>query len=181
MTHRFASVMILLVLASFATAATAASPFANIPVAATLTGTNATGQTVTATFVGTADVTGFTFVGTEVVDASLTISGMITDSTGQIVTIPPIRPSLPVTFVSYTCDLLRLQLPPFGPATFFISGVGYTGNITSPGSKVILVPDITPASSQVRGVLCRIADLLDRDGSTSAIANQLNLLIRLLA
>ncbi len=37
MIHRFARVMILLVLASFATTAAAASPFVNIPVAGTLT------------------------------------------------------------------------------------------------------------------------------------------------
>ncbi len=46
---------------------------------------------------------------------------------------------------------------------------------------MVLVPDITASSDQVRNALCRIAQFVDNDGSAPGIAHQLNELIELLA
>lgn len=111
----------------------------------------------------------------------MTLTGQVTDSTGSVIEAldrVPIGP-LPVTFVSASCNLLKLQLAPIGIIT--PSG-GYTGEIASPGSAMIVVPDITPGSNEaVSDTLCTIAGLVANGGPVARLARELNLLIGLLA
>jgi hypothetical protein len=75
-----------------------------------------------------------------------------------------------------------MELPPF-PFGIDLASVFYHGPLTSPGSAGIVVPPITASSSEVqlKDALCRIVELFGNGGPASALANQLNRLIRLLA
>jgi len=172
MAHRFATVMILVVLASFATAAAGASPFVNIPITFTLTN-----GTETATFTGTIDVTGFGFVtATQQVVASGTFQGVVTDSLNNSTPVGPSRFTQPVTFGAHTCTQLTLQLGSIFPFEVPTPSGDYTGRFVFPDITIT-----TPSSRAVDAILCKIAELVDKGAGASTIASELRRLIALLA
>lgn len=152
-----------------ASAATATSPFTNIPV--TGNGTNTAG-TVVGTFAGTLNVTRFV-VQNGALYAVGTLSGTLTNLLTNVSTsVTNVPVALPVTGMSGSCQILHLVL---GPLNLNLLGLTVSLN------QVVL--DITAQSGPgnlLGNLLCAVANLLNTNGPLTGIAGLLNNILRAL-
>jgi hypothetical protein len=140
--------------------AMAANPLKTAP----LTGTIATGGTISATL----SIESFEKQGDAIV-AIGTMSGTITDAAGNTTEFEGQAVTLPLTIASATCEGLNLQV---GPHTMTI--------MDQSAEWASLTVEITPASAdskQLENILCQIAQLGGTNASPAAIAARLNKLI----